>query len=168
MTVRPTTEDDWQQIRALRLEMIRDTSEGFTETIEDALLHDEQEWRMRGRRSRAENSASFAAVDPPGRWVGVMGGWIPDASTGPLLVGVYVTPLHRGRRAGVADRLLDAVEGWAGAHGPTLRLAVHEDNRRARAFYARRGFVLTGGSEPYALDPTRRELGMVLVLEKEQ
>ena len=95
----------------------------------------------------------------------MMNGYVPDATTGPLLVGVYVAPGHRGRDAGVADALLDAVERWAAGHGTTLRLHVHEDNPRALAFYERRGFVRTGHTEPYGLDPTRSEIEMVEQLD---
>jgi hypothetical protein len=38
---------------------------------------------------------------------------------------------------------------------------VHEDNARARRAYERRGFVLTGHTVPYNLDPSRNELEMV-------
>ena len=68
-----------------------------------------------------------------------MGGYIPDAATGPLLVGVYVAPDHRGDAAGVSRLLLDAVERWALGHSDTLRLEVHEDNPRARRFYEKLG-----------------------------
>ncbi|GAB3218095.1 hypothetical protein GCM10027586_11080 [Kineococcus gypseus] len=159
-SVRATTEDDWREVRALRLEMLRDTPHAYLETLEAALAHDEAEWRVRARRGTSATSTSLVAVDADGRWVGTMGGWVPDAASGPLLGGVYVAPSHRGREAGVADALLDAVEAWALAHGPRLRLEVHEDNHRAQAFYARRGFRPTGRWAPYPLDPSRREIEM--------
>ena len=94
-------------------------------------------------------------------WIGTMGGFLGGlGSTGPLLVGVYVAPGHRGRSAGVADALLDAIEDWARTHGSTLSLHVHEDNARAIAFYERRGFTFTGVSAPYDLAPSRLELEM--------
>ena len=95
------------------------------------------------------------------RWVGHMGGYIPDAASGPLLVGVYVAPSHRGDAAGVSRLLLDAVEQWALGHGDTLRLEVHEDNPRARRFYEKLGFTLTGRSREYELAPGGLELEMI-------
>jgi len=80
---------------------------------------------------------------------------------GPTLVGVYVAPGFRGRRAGVTDALLDAVEAWAREHADVLRLEVNELNARARAAYERRGFVLTGRTSPYPLDPPSLELEMI-------
>ncbi|WP_143761607.1 GNAT family N-acetyltransferase, partial [Clavibacter michiganensis] len=66
----------------------------------------------------------------------------------------------------VADMLLDAVIAWARdrPNAQALRLEVHEDNPRARAYYERRGFVLTGRSVPYALDRTQKDLEMELPL----
>jgi ribosomal protein S18 acetylase RimI-like enzyme len=165
VTIRTTTEDDWREVRALRLAMLADTPMAYGEHRVDAEGYDEQEWRARGRRGQDLGSTSLVAVDEHGTWIGMMNGYVPDAETGPLLVGVYVAPDHRGRGAGVADALLDAVEEWAVGHGATLRLHVHEDNGRARAFYERRGFVVTGHTEPYELDPTRVELEMVRELD---
>ena len=160
-TVRSTTEADWEQIRDLRFEMIRDMPTGYGETLEAALGHDEAEWRKRGRRGTDEHSTWIAAITPSGRWVGMMGGFILDPSQGPLLVGVYVAPDHRGREHGVTDALLSTVEAWARTESDRLTLHVHEDNARARTAYARRGFVETGVTVPYNLDPTRNELEMV-------
>ncbi|OIH96359.1 MULTISPECIES: GNAT family N-acetyltransferase [unclassified Curtobacterium] len=161
ITIRPTTEDDWEAIRALRLEMIRDTPMAYAEHLHDAEQLDEAEWRARGRRGQDAGGTSVVAIDADGRWVGAMGAFVPDEATGPLLVGVYVAPSHRGRGAGVADRLLDAIDSWAAERGPTLRLHVHERNERAQAFYARRGFRPTGATEPYVLAPEERELEMI-------
>jgi len=164
--IRSTTADDWERVRDLRLEMLRDTPDAYLETVHDALRHDEQEWRMRGRRGRSATGVSLVAIDAGDRWVGAMGGWVPEPCADPLLVGVYVAPSHRGRDSGVADALLDAIEAWAGEHGAALRLAVHEGNHRARAFYARRGYEATGESHPYVLDRRERELEMIRVLTR--
>jgi len=160
LVIRPTTGSDWREVRTLRLEMLRDTPLAYLESLADALHVQEFEWRLRARRGQAKNGTSLVAITADGAWVGAMGGWIPDRTEGPILVGVYVAPTHRGRQANVADRLLDAIEEWAVDHGNALRLLVHEDNARAQAFYRRRGYELTGKSEPYALDPTQRELEM--------
>jgi hypothetical protein len=42
---------------------------------------------------------------------------------------------------------------------------VHERNLRAQAFYARRGYELTGATEPYVLAPDERELEMICRLD---
>ncbi|MET0974198.1 MAG: GNAT family N-acetyltransferase [Leifsonia sp.] len=163
-TIRPTTEADWPDVRALRLEMLADTPIAYAETREQALDHPESEWRMRGARGLTDHGTSLVAIDGDGRWIGAMSGFVPedaDDTTGPLLVGVYVAPDVRGSGAGVTDALLDRIEDWARTHGNTLTLHVHEDNARAIAAYESRGFERTDATFPYALDPAKVELEMV-------
>ena len=157
--VRATTEDDWRDIRSLRLEMLADTPTAYAETLETALRQGEAEWRMRGRRGTAENGIAVVAVDDSGRWIGAMGGYLPPRG-GPLLVGVYVAADRRGADAGVTDALLSRVEAWARTRGEVLTLHVHEGNLRARRAYEKRGFFATGVTVPYLLDPTANEIEM--------
>lgn len=159
-SLRPTVDADWQEVRDLRLEMIRDSPTAYMESLEEALGRDEAEWRMRGRRGSAEHGIAVAAIDATGRWIGTMAGYV-DPAVGALLVGVYVTPDYRGRGPGVTDALLAAVEAWARTEGERLTLHVHEHNARARAAYEHRGFVLTGNAIPYNLDPSTDELEMI-------
>jgi GNAT superfamily N-acetyltransferase len=162
--VRRTRESDWLEYRDLRFEMLADTPEAFGETLANARGRDESEWRMRAARGEASDQILVAAIElSSGRWVGSMGGFIasgPDV-IGPLLVGVYVSPDHRGRVLGVASAMLAEIEEWAASVGQVLHLHVHEANPRALAFYQRSGYRLTGKVEPYALDPNQRELEMV-------
>lgn len=164
ITIRRTREADWEAYRRLRLEMLADTPLAFGETLANAEGWGESEWRMRSRRGEATDQILVAAIERrTGRWVGTMGGFVasgPDV-TGPLLVGVYVTPSHRGRSFGVASALLAEVEAWAATLAGALFLHVHEDNLRAIAFYQRNGYRLTGKVEQYILNPGQRELEMV-------
>ncbi|WP_448808391.1 N-acetyltransferase family protein [Agromyces bauzanensis] len=160
LVIRTTTEDDWREWRALRLEMLRDFPLAYGETLAHALEVDEAGWRARARRGTAPRQTSIVAIEGD-RWVGHMGGYIPDPTSGPVLVGVYVAPDHRGDAAGVSRLLLDAVERWALGYGDTLRLEVHEDNPRARRFYEKLGFTLTGRSREYELAPGGLELEMI-------
>ncbi|SFN97817.1 GNAT family N-acetyltransferase [Mycetocola miduiensis] len=161
VTIISPTESDWERVRDLRLEMLRDTPIAFMETIEAAEANSEEVWRMRANRGTTAGSVQYVAVDASGRWVGTMSGFLDKLEVGgPLLVGAFVAPTARGRVAGVADALLDAVEEWARTQGDTLTLHVHEDNDRAIAFYRRRGYDLTGRTIPYNLDPSRNELEM--------
>jgi GNAT superfamily N-acetyltransferase len=185
LVIRRTTEADWAEARDLRLEMVQDTPMAFGETIETALAVPESDWRMRAARGSAASSLGLAAI-VDGRWVGTMGAYIPKPDGGALLVGVYVSPDFRGSAygrsgdggsdhgapdidgettvvapgPGVADALLSGIEEWARERGDTLTLHVHADNTRARAFYARRGFVETGVTFPYVLAPEEVELEM--------
>ncbi|WP_350347979.1 GNAT family N-acetyltransferase [Agromyces sp. G08B096] len=160
LIIRTTREDDWAAVRALRLEMLRDYPLAFGETLEHALQVEEAVWRQRARRGETPGQTSVVAIEGE-RWVGHMGGYFPDAATGPMLVGVYVAPDRRGDDWGVSRGLLAAVEEWAAQYGSTLRLEVHEDNPRAQRFYEKLGFTLTGSSRPYELAPGGLELEMI-------
>ena len=157
VTIRSVTEEDWREVRALRLEMLEDTPIAYGETLEQATRLPEAEWRMRGRRGQEPRSASFVAVDDASlAWVGTMGGYLPPTGL-PLLVGVYVAPGFRGAVPGVADRLLTAVESWARGYDTSIALHVHEDNARAIRFYERHGYADTGRRLDYELAPGARE-----------
>ena len=161
--VRP---QDWRAWRQIRLEALADTPIGFAERLADAQQKTEAQWQ--------ERTVAAAGGDAHGLWlawdgdrpVGCTGGLRQELGGQVTVYSVYVSRAHRG--AGVLDALLAAVEAWArGLDGATgLRLDVHEDNAPARAAYARRGFVASGRTEPYPLDPTRRELELVRPLSR--
>lgn len=167
VTVRRCAEQDWERLRDLRLRMLVDTPLAFLETVEQARAAPETEWRMRARRG-AVGSASLLIVAemPDSAWVGIMGCWV-DRTDSALLVGVYVDPEFRGRAHGVTDALLDEVERWTQqeARRAVLRLLVHEDNGRARAYYRQAGFHETGHTEPYPLAPASLEVEMAKQLD---
>jgi GNAT superfamily N-acetyltransferase len=159
--------EDWREYRALRLEMLEDTPLAYLETLETARALRESDWRARTARAEQPGSTAYVAVErATGRWLGAMNAFVAADRTRVMLVSVYITPDARGRAAGVTDLLLDAVIAWARDRpdAQALRLEVHEDNARARAYYERRGFALTGRSVPYALDRTQEDLEMELPL----
>ncbi|MGN6445892.1 GNAT family N-acetyltransferase [Amnibacterium sp.] len=155
--VREVEERDWVRLRALRLEMLADTPIAYLETLETAEAHPVSHWQ-RSARGRP-GSVKLVAEREDGRWLGTMTGIIAEGV--PTLVAVYVAPDVRGAAAGVTDALLAAIERWAAQHGDQLRLEVNELNGRAIEAYRRRGFVLTGRTTPYPLDPPSLELEMV-------
>lgn len=152
------TEQDWRQVRDLRLQALADTPHAYLETFVHAVSQTEDDWRQRARRSEGPDQIGFAAVDGD-RWVGTMRAIVDDGR--PVLQSVFVAPSHRGRRHGVADALLDAIESWVRVRGfDELFLEVHADNARAQALYRRRGFAFTGVRTPYPLNPADDELEM--------
>ncbi|MGD8195483.1 GNAT family N-acetyltransferase [Herbiconiux sp. P18] len=165
VTVRRTVEADWPEVRRLRLEMLRDTPLAYLETLEQALRRSEGEWRAKAREGSSGHAITVVAEVPDGRFVATMLSSVPRGASGAYLFGVYVAPSHRGP-AGVTDALLDRIEAWAAGRGDSLTLEVHEENLRARAAYAKRGFIETGATRPYPLDPRSRELEMRKALRR--
>lgn len=154
--VRRIRPDEWRRIRELRLEMLQDPAApiAFLDTYDAAVARPEEFWRQRAAASSAgETSVNYVALAGE-RWVGSVSGLLElpgsdDFEGRPIttpqvhVVGVYVDPAHRG--AGLFERMLTEVDGWAQSLGvERLRLYVHEENARARAAYVRCGFVLSG------------------------
>ncbi len=157
LVIRPVEAADWPRVRDLRLEMLQDTPKAYLERFEDAHALDDAQWRDRVELRLSEGSALFAAILDED-WVGTAAVFAQTPEQ-VHLVSVFVTPSHRG--TGVMNALLTATQDWARALGArTMRLLVHEENARARAYYRKAGFVETGARMPYELDPTETEIEM--------
>lgn len=164
--IRSVRPDEWEKVRDLRLEALKDSPTAYLERYEDAVGLSADEWRARAERSaQGANNTKWVAETEDGHWVGSMTGYVGDDGEA-WVVAVYVAPAVRGRAAGVTDRLLDAVIDWGRSQAQARRLVleVREDNEAARRFYVRRGFAETGNIRPYALDPSYNEIEMALTL----
>lgn len=151
ITIRP---EHWVDFRDIRLRMLADTPIAFGETLEHAQAASEASWLARVARATQPDRTAVAALDEDGRWVGTMSAYLsePGAVT---VAAVWVDPDQRGAEAGVADMLMTAITDWARttAKAARLRLAVHEANERATAYFGRVGFEPTGETQPYELEP---------------
>lgn len=150
--------DDWQRVRALRLEMLEDTPLAYAERWQDAHERPPAYWQERLRQyTKGESRITFVA-EQTGRWVGQAGGTLIRASRADL-VSVYIAPPHRG--TGLLERLTAEVVTWAVDRGcDTLGLEVAQENTRAVAAYTRLGFRPTGRSQPHPIYPDSVEIEM--------
>ncbi|MFH8800254.1 GNAT family N-acetyltransferase [Streptomyces sp. NPDC017936] len=174
--IRSVRADEWAAARELRLLALRDPIAhlAFLETYEEALAKPDSFWRERtaGVAADVEGAQQVIAEGPDGEWVGTLTVLLEEAGTKdwaglPVerfqghVVGVFVRPEHRG--SGLTEVLFDAGLEWAWARGvERVRLIVHEDNGRARAFYRRAGFEPSGVVVPLPSDPDARELEFVM------
>lgn len=155
----------WRQLRDIRLEMLADSPLAYVEPLSSARQRSGQDWRDRAAWAGQPHRLGVAGVlRGTGRWIGLACGSVFDDRGGrPFVFSVYVAPDFRGR--GLADDLLQRVEGWAREQGhPALFLYVHQANARAAAFYQHRGYHFTGARETYPLDRSQSELEMRLPL----
>jgi GNAT superfamily N-acetyltransferase len=166
LDVRSTTESDWPELRAFRLENASEHPISYGATLETTLTFDEEAWRMRARRGDQEDTASYVVLHrETGRWVGMMACQLgDDDGPEPVLTGVYVTPSFRGARFGIADTLLERIRSWAAPQSALLRLWVYDGSEPARRFYRRHGFADTGRSRATDLPPDGRLLEMAVRL----
>jgi GNAT superfamily N-acetyltransferase len=157
--VRRLREDDWQQLRPIRLEALQEAPMAFGSTYAREVAFTEADWRARLGRT----SVMFLAygADPNLPPIGMAGGYQPDWTPGAIeLVGMWVRPSARGQH--VADPLVEAVVGWAREVGAAdVRLWLAEGNTSAQRLYSRLGFVETGERQPLPHDETRTEIGMI-------
>jgi GNAT superfamily N-acetyltransferase len=139
-----TTADDWAALKAIRLESLVDTPEAYGSTYTASVKFPDRQWR-----TMADTRACYlASLD--GAVIGMASGGLNDAYPDTRwLFSMYVTSTQRGSAA--AASLVDAVAAWAKGEGADeLYLHVSKPLVRARAFYAKMGFVETG--ERFAMD----------------
>ena len=145
-------------LRQLRLRALADAPSAFAASLESERRVPLDDW-ARWARAGAEGASTviIVAVDG-GRWVGmIVGRMLDEAHERAWLEALWVEP--RARRLGVAQRLIEALADWARARGAAqLDLSVTENNRPARALYARAGFTPTGRRRPLPADAARIEI----------
>jgi ribosomal protein S18 acetylase RimI-like enzyme len=144
--IRRAAPDDWRLVREVRLATLRTDPAAFGSTADDEAGRPEQDWRHRVEAFTwflaLDEAVDEAAGEAGGRPVGVVRTGTEDgAADGErMLASLWVAPGHRG--TGLVGRLVDAVAADARAAGARwVTLWVMRSNARARAAYARLGFV---------------------------
>ncbi len=135
---RRATPGDLALVRDVRLRALAEAPEAFDSTHAGALAWDDQRWRR-----WIEEGVTFL-LPGPDRAMGLVRG-VPDPARprSPFLMSLWLDPALRGTGAG--DRLVGAVLRWARDAG-AREVVLHVDKRdaRARRFYERNGFRVTG------------------------
>jgi GNAT superfamily N-acetyltransferase len=144
--VRATALDDWQAMRDIRLEALRDAPDAFASTYARETAFEPDEWHRRATRD-----GSFLAFIPgltaP---AGLVGGFEQEAGVAEL-VSMFVRPRARGH----------GVAAWARNRNATsVHLWVSETNKPAIRLYERCGFTVTSERQPLPSNPALGEVGM--------
>lgn len=154
--VREPVVEDWQALRDIRLEALRDVPTAFGSTYEREVVRGETHWR--DRISRGGTFLAYLPELSASEPAGLIGGYQQNPATVGL-VSMYVRPRARGR--GVGEALVATVIDWATAkQATTVHLWVTETNAPARALYERCGFALTGEQQSLPSDPSLGEVAM--------
>jgi GNAT superfamily N-acetyltransferase len=161
VTIRRVTGADWSALREIRLEALTDAPEAFGSTLQSALRLSARQWRH-----RVATNAYFVATHK-GAVVGMVSGGYNDNHPGThWLYGMYVTPAARG--SGAAELLVGVVADWARGEGAReIFLHVASGVPRARAFYLKNGFTLTGENFTMERDPQITMYTMTKSIEDE-
>jgi GNAT superfamily N-acetyltransferase len=153
VSVHATTLDDWQAMREIRLQALRDAPEAFASTYAKEAAFTTADWHR-----RASRDGSFLAYLPDGELAGLAGGFEEEPGVVEL-VSMFVRPQGRGH--GVGEALVDAVVAWARAKdAASVHLWVTETNKPAIRLYERCGFTATAERQPLPSNPALGELGM--------
>jgi GNAT superfamily N-acetyltransferase len=156
--VRATTLDDWQAMRDIRLEGLRDAPGAFGSTYARDAAFEPAEWHRRATR----DGSFFAFIPELAAPAGLAGGYEEEPGVVEL-ISMFVRPQARGHGVGVA--LVDTVVAWAKDKGATsVHLWVTESNKPALRLYERCGFTVTPERQPLPSNPALGEVGMTRLL----
>ena len=150
--------EDWETLRSVRLEALRESPESFGRSHAEEADLDESYWRGLFSPSTAWFQAEIGG-DSVGLAVGIAARPDDVDPEAAHLGSMWVAPSVRG--SGVADFLVNAVVAWTKETGhPRLVLWVFDDTPRAAAFYRRAGFTETGQMRTFE-SPTPRTLRLL-------
>jgi GNAT superfamily N-acetyltransferase len=157
------TPEDITRYRGSRLEILADEPIAFTDTYDVAIARPDSFWIDRVKRGAESNRQLLLVAESQRAFVGSFTAIIDDERDC-WIYGVWVQKQHRG--TGVAKRFLNEIKQWAyAADAKRLMLHVNSTNERARRFYEREGFELTGEKHPHEGFPDTDELEMSCPLD---
>ena len=147
ITIRPTLEDDWTRLKAVRLAALLDAPTAFGVTYPAAAACTDEQWRT---RASGTQTAFWLALQGS-EAIGMIGGAVSQAKRYNL-IGMWVAPPARG--SGAAAQLVEAVKRHAVRQGHArVFLDVAPQNARAARFYQKQGFSFIDEWEPLASHP---------------
>jgi ribosomal protein S18 acetylase RimI-like enzyme len=136
ISIRYTTQEDWQQLKRLRLTALLDAPLAFGVSHASALEYTDQAWRD---RAAGRGPARYILAFQDNEAVGIVA-HIFKAHQELELIAMWVAPAQRGTPA--ATRLVDAVKTHVIVEGcHRIVLDVAPGNQRAVAFYQKQGFT---------------------------
>jgi ribosomal protein S18 acetylase RimI-like enzyme len=148
MVIRPTTEEDWEVLKEIRLASLLDAPTAFGVTHASAAANSEAQWRD---RAAGRGPAQFLLAFADGAAAGMVAG-VVSAREEFNLIAMWVRPEHRGTP--VAASLVAAMKAHAASRGHArVVLDVSPDNERAAAFYRKQGFSFLAEWEALASHP---------------
>ena len=157
VAVRPAKIEEWQVLRDIRLDALRDAPDSFGSTYAENAALAETDWRRKVSRG-----GTFFAFVPEVNGTepsGLVDGFEETPGTVEL-VSLWVRPQARG--LGVGDALVAAVIDWAEKrNAASVHLWLTDTNQYARMLYERCGFSSTKECQPLPSKPDLTEVGMI-------
>jgi RimJ/RimL family protein N-acetyltransferase len=144
-TVRPLTPEDFQQLKAVRLEALRNFGALFGPLEEDEAKFSDEEWREQCRDN--EKGRCILGLFHGGKLIGIASikpsEGDPSGQTA-LWCQAYIKPEYRGQK--IFSYLRDERIAWTKAHSPYKQAVffIHESNSNSRGAHAKSKPVHTG------------------------
>ena len=161
--VRRIRDDEWRDLRALRLRALAQAPTAFGSTLAVEQAHSDEVWQERALGAAAGCDRATFVAERDGVWTGTVTGLANRFTTAngiPLLVAMFVVASER--RRGIGGALVDTVSSWARICGADrIALWVASDNASAAALYERCEFRNTGSVRPHSHAPGLVELEML-------
>lgn len=146
--IRYTTENDWRELKQVRLAALLDAPTAFGVTHASAAAYTDQAWRD---RAAGRGPARYVLAFDGDAAVGIVA-HIVTANEELDLIAMWVGASQRGTPT--AARLVDLVKAHAIANSHSrVLLDVSPDNARAVAFYKKQGFAFLPQWEPLESHP---------------
>ncbi|MYN40048.1 GNAT family N-acetyltransferase [Duganella sp. FT109W] len=146
--IRYTKEEDWQELKRIRLAALQDAPQAFGVSHASAAAYTDDAWRD---RAAGRGKARFILAFDGGEAVGIVG-HVPNDQQELELIAMWVAPSHRG--TAVATHLVDMVKSHAASQTyQRILLDVAPNNQRAAAFYQKLGFAFLPEWEPLESHP---------------
>ncbi|RFU49854.1 GNAT family N-acetyltransferase [Paraburkholderia sp. DHOC27] len=146
--IRPTTEEDWENLKTIRLAALLDSPTAFGLSYATAATYTDEQWR---ERASPQTHPQFFLALRQGQAMGLIGG-AENVSGEYNLIAMWIRPQDRGM--GIASRLVNAIKARAIELGHRrIVLSVSPDNADAVRMYRRQGFTFLPEWEPLASQP---------------
>ena len=140
MKIIATCEDDWMDLKQVRLAALKDSPDSFGATYEEAIKLTPEEWQFRASEAQDPRFIIAYNQDKP---VGLIGGGLHNDEY--EMIAMWVSPDHRGTGVGIA--LVDGLKQQAVSQGHSeIVLRVSPYNLSACRAYEKCGFEIVGNA----------------------
>ena len=138
MKIVAITDNEWEDLKEIRLSSLKDSPEAFGLKYEEAVNYTSKDWK--NIASDHENLKFFIAYEND-LAVGLIGGVFSNSEC--ELVSMWVSPNFRGLDIG--GKLIRILKEYALKHGySSIVLKVSQENKSAYYLYKKCGFTITG------------------------
>jgi len=138
MNIVAITENDWEDLKEIRLSSLKESPEAFGVSYHEASNYAPEDWKLRASENVGPRFILAYKGEMP---IGLIGGIF--ANNEYELISMWVSPIYRRNRLGI--QLVNALKGYAAEQGHSeIMLRVSPTNKSACHLYIKCGFCIVG------------------------